>query len=286
MVIKNGIIDAPVDNRDYLAKVVLFSDAHVGYDTWGDYSIMKNVFNEFNKTGADFCISLGDNVDSGYSSKAELMAEQLAIYNDCLKILKKPVFKMKGNHDVDVEGFTEFGTITFNGIKFICIFPKYIGMQVPEGVNKTVESRGMLTQKDIDWIENELKNCEGYVPIILSHYCIHLPSQEQGSSFGWNICDVVSADTTPPTLNGGTFDGHRDELIELCRTYNVPLFLNGHDHAARLQNGKVDDLDMVNVQIGALGGNYTVLTVYSDRFEFEQFSTSDYTKITDLTLNY
>lgn len=279
MVIKHGQIDKPMDNRNYMLKVALISDIHVGYDSWGNYDKLDNIFKHISDSDVDFVISLGDEVDSGYSSTPELMAEQLAQLNASLQYLNKPLFKMKGNHDSGVGGFTEFGTVICNGVKFICIYPKYIGV-TPDSLDGTseVSSRGELTTNDIAWIENELKNCGSNMPIIVSHYPIHARQRETGATFIWNICDTVT------DLQGNTRDGHRDDLLTLCSQYNVPLFLNGHEHRGGFDHGTVDNLAMENVQIGTLTSRYAELTISKSGYVFVEYDTTNFTQTATLNL--
>lgn len=273
MITKKGNIELST-HEGYIAKIGIMSDVHVGYDSWGDYSKLKKVINTLNSKGLDFSMILGDCLDSGYSHTPELRDEQLAIFNECMKGLTHPLFKMRGNHDSGMSQFTDFGTITFNKFKFICIFPKYLVTNPPAGEASQYWGLGMLTETDIEWISNELKNSEGYIPIIFSHYCIHEYSSATGKNFTWPICDVISSTTTPSSLDGKTYDGHRRDLIALCRQYNVPLFVNGHEHRGNLINDTVDDLPMVNLQIGFTPREYVVLTVYNDRLFFEEFSSA------------
>ncbi|MDE6148948.1 MAG: metallophosphoesterase, partial [Ruminococcus sp.] len=235
MIIKKGKIDSTLP-RDYIARIGLFSDVHVGYTSWGDYSKLTNVINGMNAKKPDFCVILGDCIDSGYERTPELMAEQKEILNTHLTRLKSPCFKMRGNHDSDVSSFTDFGVITFNGLRFVCIFPKYVQMED----TSTFDSRGRLTEDDIEWISEKLKEGDGYTNVILSHYCI---VEDDPTNFKWPICDTVT------NYNGVVIDGHRDELMELLSRYGVDLFINGHEHKDGLINKKVDDTDMTDVQI-------------------------------------
>ena len=265
MFIKKGKITVPTHDN-YIAKIGIMSDIHVGYTSWGDYTKLDNVINKLNNANVDFNVILGDCVDSGYTWTPELLEEQVTILNNHIKKLKTPIFKMKGNHDSGVSEFTEFGSITFNGIfKLICIYPKWVGMT-------DESSRGRLDENEITWIENQLIDAEteGLIPIVLSHYCVH----EIDSNFKWCICDVVSANTNPATQNGQTYDGHRDDLVSLLDQYNVPLFINGHEHRPHLINDTVDNIDTVNLQIGTTTQVYVILTVYSDKFVFIEYDSA------------
>lgn len=279
MVIKHGQIDKPMDNRNYKLKVALISDIHVGYDSWGNYDKLNNIFKHISNSDVDFVISMGDELDSGYARTPELMAEQLAQLNTSLQYLDKPLFKVKGNHDDSVNTFTEFGTIICNGVKFICIWPKYIGMTADEiDGSSQYSSRGELTTDDIAWIESELESCGSNIPIIISHYAVHTRQKVSGKTFIWPICDTVT------DMNGNTHDGHRDELLALCSTYSVPLFLNGHEHRSGLIHDTVDDLDMENVQIASLTSHYVEMTVYDTGFQLKEMNTTDFTQTATLTL--
>ena len=263
MLIKKGKITAP-GHDNYIAKIGIMSDIHVGYDSWGDYTKLKNVVNGINNNRVDFCVILGDCVDSGYRWTPELKEEQVGILNEHMAKLKSPLFRMKGNHDADVNEFTEFGSIIFSGIfKLICIYPKWVGMS-DDG------SRGRLSEEEIDWIEEQLQDAQdnNLIPIVLSHYAVHTVD----TNFKWPICDVVSAQTDPSTTSGETYDGHRDDLVALLDEYNVPLFINGHEHRRNLVNDTVDDIDTVNVQIGSTTAVYVIMTVYEDKVVFVEYN--------------
>ncbi len=272
MIIKKGKIESTLP-RDYIAKIGLFADIHVGYSSWGDYSKLDKIMNNMNKKQPDFCVVLGDCINSGYSHTPELMQEQKEILNTYLKKLKAPCFKMRGNHDVDVTSFTDFGVITFNGLRFICIFPKYVQME--DTSTGSYNSRGRLTEEDITWISETLSECNEYTNIMLSHYCI---VADDLANFKWPICDTVT------NYSGVVMDGHRDELMELLGQYGVDLFINGHEHKDGLINKKVDDTDMTDVQISSTLKRYAVLTIYEDRYEFTEYDSTTDEQKSELTI--
>lgn len=273
MIIKKGKIESTLP-RDYIAKIGLFADIHVGYSSWGDYSKLDKIMNNMNKKQPDFCVVLGDCIDSGYSRTPELMQEQKEILNTYLKKLKAPCFKMRGNHDVDVTSFTDFGVITFNGFRFICIFPKYVKR---ENVKNKYDNRGRLTEDDIRWISEALANSGDYTNIILSHYCIVVDDPD---NFKYPICESIAN----PNGNGDVIKGYRGELMELLGRYGVDLFINGHEHKDGLINKKVDDTDMTDVQISTTTKRYAVLTIYEDRYEFTEYDSTTDEQTSELTI--
>ncbi len=276
MIIKNGKIDSPV-SRDYIARIGLFADVHVGYSSWGDYYALNTVISNMNRKHPDFCFIIGDCIDSGYSNTQTLMKEQLTILNQCFSKLKSPLFRIKGNHDADVSSFTEFGTVTFNGIRFVCIYPKYVGTAVPEGQTAEHWGRGLLTDDDIAWIKTELEAGEGYKNVILSHYC--LVDYSQDNRFIWSI-----GDTMTNIYNGEAVDGHRDDLIALLNAHDVDVFINGHEHKNGLVNAVVDGTSITNVQIPSTTSRYAVLTVYDDRYEFVEYDSATDEQTATLTV--
>lgn len=252
MIIKKGTIDSQLP-RDYVARIGLLADIHIGYDVWGDYSALQTIVENMNKKKPDFCFALGDSLDSGYNHTATLKAEQLAIFNEKFSKLRSPLFRLKGNHDADVDEFTEFGVVTFNGLRFICIFPKYSS------------NGGVLTEGDISWIDNALAEGDGYRNIILCHYAV---APKAGAN--WGVSD----------------EGLRDDLVALTTQYGVDLFLNGHEHQNGLANEKVDGTNMIDVQIPSAVTRYAVLTIYNDRYELVEYSCATDEQTATLTIPF
>jgi predicted phosphodiesterase len=279
MIIKKGQFEAPF-SREYVAKVALLADTHIGYDSWGDYSALTDLINNINKQNVDMCFILGDCIDSGYKNTPDLMTEQLNILDNHFKMLKVPLFKLKGNHCADVPHFTEFGVVTINDVRFICIFPKYVGTYAPEGANQEYFSKGLLTLEDVEWIDTALADGEGYKNVILSHYA--LEKYENNSSFKWGICDI----TKNIYYNDVEVDGHRDELVAVLNKYDIDLWLNGHEHTAGLINTVVKDTNNItDVHIGSSsGGAYVILTIYNDRYELKEYNKNNEITAT-LTVN-
>lgn len=273
MIIKNGHFDKPF-SRDYISKVGLFADVHIGYTSWGDYSKLTGIVNKMNELAPDFCFILGDCVDSGYSSTPELMAEQLGILDNHFSKLNSPIIRMKGNHDNAVDRFTDFGVVTFNGQRFVIIYPKYVGM--PSTPKFEYNSRGKLSEEEITKISEMLADGEGYNNIILSHYSV---IGNDLDNFSFPICDTVI------DISGNVVDGHRDDLVALCTQNKVDLFINGHEHRKGLPNAKADDGIMTDVQIGTTGVSFALLTIYNDRYLFEEYDSITLTKINELTIN-
>lgn len=269
-IIKHGKINIPT-GREYVAKIGLLTDIHIGiegYYSWGDYSQLDSIIEQVNAQGFDFVVTLGDSIDSGYNRTPEAKASQLEILNEKLSAITVPVFRMRGNHDVHVDQFTTFGTITFGDYSIVCIFPKYVDMNPPTGQTE-LWSNGQLTSDDISWINDALDATAGTERIMLSHYC--LKDYEDGH-FKFPICGVVDSTTNPSTKSGETVNGHRDELIDLLTENDVKLFVSGHEHIHGLTHGYVDDTDIMNVQASAvvLKSWYNSITIYADRFEVKE----------------
>lgn len=257
MIISNGRISKDTTHA-YKTKVALLADMHIGYASWGDYASIETMYRNINKKQADFCLMLGDQIDSGYKGNA-LMEEQSEIFYDKVKGLACPKFVMQGNHDTGMDEFTRLGVVEHNGVRFICFDAKYRGLPAAEG---EYNSTGEVSEKTLEFIGNELEKGDGKINILCCHYSI-----AGTDGFIWSLGDAQQ------DADGVAFDGHRDDIISLCSQYGVRLYLNGHEHKKNLIRAVVDGTDMTNVQIGTATQVYVILTVYEDKFLLEEYDT-------------
>lgn len=270
MIIKKGKFDRPLP-REYLTKVGIISDTHIGYESWGDYSSLDTAYDLMNTHEVDLYLMLGDIIDSGYDSTPTLRDAQRDIYFEKNALLNAPVFTIRGNHDANIDEFTQRGVVQIGDVRFIALWANYVSMTPPDG--NDYWSTGKFSQETLEYLEEELIKGDGKTNIILCHYSI-----ADTDDFVWSVRDLQT------DVNGDEFDGLADDVIALCNTYGAKLYLNGHEHHPGLVSGVINGL--TDMHIGSGRSVFVILTVYTDnRYVFEEYSSDDGSLLNTVELN-
>lgn len=227
-----------------LARFGVMSDSHVGIRyNWKNYDWLHNVFANFEAIHAqdplDFIVSLGDNIDDGYTNT---YAADYATYLEEIKQLDIcdpvnpidgraegmiPHYELCGNHDPIGEQFESAGSIRFlknklwytenekgEKVAHIAYFTDYGGYPLYDykysGSYQSYYSYGKVNDRMVKFVEDSIiaANEEGAKHIILYNH--------------WGISQQVGSPMLPETGLG--------KIAEVCERYGVKLYFNGHEH--------------------------------------------------------
>lgn len=259
-----------------ISKFTVLSDSHIGKRYgWSDYSWLYGIFENLekihNKAPLDFVLQLGDNIDDGYAASYE------PDYNVYLKEIKRltlcdaenptegrantkiPHYEMWGNHDTSPDTrflkqhlwFTE----NINGEKtaFISFFAKYGGYPAVKDLGISYKSYGILTDETVDFVEEAIlkANEQGAKHIVL---CSH---------FG--ISQDLEAPILPETGLG--------KIENICKKYNIKLFLSGHEHNKDYTLRRYNDL--YNYDAAMTCDKYSVFEIYEKYAKVTVYNTVD-----------
>lgn len=210
---KNGMISRT--NTGSIAKFALLADLHYT-DSEAFYTrIYKKISDSY---GVDFCLMLGDVIDSGYYHKPTQYQQQMTQFRNSIKYLGCPNYPFNGNHDDDVKEFAHHGVVDYGIIRFVYLWADYDGTS--EG--------GKVRPSELTWLENQLSQSIAKINIIMCHYSISTDS-------GFNY--QLDADS-------------RTAITALANEYNVLLYLNGHEHDHSVSVGTAGTMTDVNLPNG------------------------------------
>lgn len=213
-VCKDGMIGKNIENAD--VKFGLLADLHY-IDNENFYKrIYGKLSNEYH---VDFCMMLGDVIDSGYYYQPDLCASQLAQLKNSLQYLLCPNFPFCGNHDDDVSAFAHHGVVDYGNIRFVYFWADY---------DSTSEG-GLVKASELTWLEQQLASSTARINIIMCHYAVSTTS-----GFNWYIADA----------------DQRQAIADLADEYGVLLYLNGHEHDHSISVGTVGDMTDINLPNG------------------------------------
>ena len=102
---------------------------------------------------------------------------------------------------------------------------------------------GGLHNRDINWLEGALSNCDSQQKIVLMHHPAVSRRNENGE-----MIDVIAR--------------NRETLVELCETHNVDLVLTGHTHHAVIYDAAENCTKYENLPLNC--SQYPTLYVQSD----------------------
>jgi 3',5'-cyclic AMP phosphodiesterase CpdA len=234
------------------------SDTHVGNT---DSGIITNAqyaaaFSKMDDADdADFLMLTGDTLNDGYTGNP-LLATQLASYKKLSSVFTKPLYNLRGNHDIGVEEFPKHYVIEKNGVRIIYFWAEFV--IVSEGV-----STGDVTAEELAWIESELQKPATH-KILACHFSI---VTNDATNFIWPITD----------------DHGRLQVLALAEEYGVKVYMNGHEHMPSLPIGTAGVLtDIQSASIcSATQGAFNVCTVYTDKIVIDAYrDISPFTYIT------
>ena len=249
---KNGMIGR-VDESN-IAKFAILADLHYN----GSEAFYKRIYNVIKEKEVDFCIMLGDIIDSGYYSSASLYATQIGQYKNSIKVINCPNFPFSGNHDDDVREFARHGVIDFGNIRIIYFWADYMTTAENPGGHT-----GDVKDSELTWLETQLQESTAVYNILACHYPI---STDEGFTTYF-----VDADTV-------------DTIEELAETYNVKLYLNGHQHDHNVSTGTAGEMTDINLPNG--GYAYGIATIDTTGvFTLVIYSSTDDTVLKTITVN-
>lgn len=225
-------------------------------------------FNQNKKIG--FVVGLGDLIDRNLASFDSV--------NQILNTSKKEIFHVAGNHDFEVEkadfdkvgeklGFQEsYYSFSKKGWKFIFLngneitynsndpgivkqAEKLVNRLVLEKKPNAAKWNGGMSETQISWLENELKNAEkNRLKVIL--FC-HYPLLPLEAHSLWNS----------------------EQVLPVLEKYNcVKVWINGHNHAGNyaLQNG-IHFINLKGMVDTENENAYSIISLSGDNIEIEGF---------------
>ena len=264
------------DLGEICCRFAVLSDAHIGRRYgWKDYNWLYGIFENLekihNKTRLDFVLQLGDNIDDGYA------ASYKADYDVYLEEVKKlticdgvnpingrmkgkiPHYEMWGNHDTSPDTrflkqhlwFTE----NKNGEKtgFISFFAKYGGYPAVKDLGVSYKSYGILTDETVSFVEKSIikaKEQSAKHIVLCSHF---------------GISQDLEAPILPETGLG--------KIENLCKKYNIKLFLSGHEHNKDYALRKYNDL--YNYDAAMTRDKYAIFEIYQNFAKITVYNTID-----------
>lgn len=224
-VCKNGLLSRT--DTDTIAKFALLADLHYTNDEAFYTRIYKKISDSHN---VDFCLMLGDVIDSGYYHKPTLYQQQMTQFKNSIKYLGCPNYPFCGNHDDDVNEFAHHGVIDYGIARFIYFWADYDG--VSEG--------GKVKASELTWLGQQLSESTAKINILMCHYAV---STDTG--FGYQL----DADS-------------RTAVNALASTYDILLYLNGHEHDHNVSVGTAGDMTDINLPNGKYA--YCICTIDSN----------------------
>jgi len=247
----------------------LFGDLHIGYGysfvdynarLWKDWEDYVEVsLKRASDKAPDFGIALGDQLSSINNSLYNRDGVGLIERNDWYNRIRPfnyPLFNVFGNHDDALPDFTHKGVIEINNIRFI-VFHMDI-------VYATPFCTFNISDDEFGWLENAVKDSynKGFTTVLVSHYPI--------------IGDSWEGSVAPENYIGHLLvNNHGQDLIDLCKTYNVRLHIHGHVHPTGLPYIIMEDngvpFDMTEVEIGLGARAYVILEIKNDGFHFTEY---------------
>jgi len=259
-----------------LTHFAVLSDSHIGRRYgWENYNWLYGVYNHLEKihkkAPLDFVLELGDNIDDGYATSYK------ADYDVYLKEIKKlticdaenpiegmvigkiPHYELRGNHDTspDTRFLKQHLWFAENGIgektAFIAFFTKYGGYPAVKDLGVSYKSYGIITDDMVEFVEKSIikaKENKARHIVLCSH-------------FG------VSQDLEAPILP----ESGLGKIENLCKKYNIKLFLSGHEHNKEYTLRKYNDL--YNYDASMTRDKYSVFEMYQKYAKVTIYNTSD-----------
>jgi len=208
------------------------TDEHMGDEAWGagEFDAMVAQINTYD---IDFVLSTGDQIETT-GDQTETDA-----YNAAMANLNVPIFNLRGNHDGSQ--FTEHFVIDRKGIRIIAFYALWQAVAPPQ--NNT----GIVSEAELAWIESKLQTAGDRRCILAGHYPLT-----------YDVWGHINTDT------GGT------ELLALCNTYDVKMYLSGHAHYNTMRYKIGDDTVEVNGS-SAVGVSFKIVEVSTDRYIIKEY---------------
>ena len=275
--IEKGKYTRKYEQFNYITRIALFGDPHIGYGysfipsgyawkDWEDY-VELSLKRASNKV-PDFGIPLGDQLSSVdnflYSNGGRGIIERSDWYNR-IRQFNYPLLSIFGNHDDAIPDFIHKGVIEIANIRFIVFHMNIIYTSPLSTYN--------ISDEEFAWLENAVKDShnKGFATILVSHYPIIYDSGESSvpAEYMGNLA----------VLN------HGQDLLNLCQTYDVRLHIHGHSHPTglphRIMTNNGVPFDMTTVEIGLCARAYVILEIRNDGFHFTEYPLTRQTESTE-----
>lgn len=254
----------------------------------------------------DFALFGGDQINTGYSSHPQELADEMANYRrtleqldvhartkgdtvdfdfaaapwDCTQNMPKGaaphhvdpqppasrVIAIQGNHDTGVDEFYRECAFTAGDVRFITFFASYVGLTPPPG--KKFHSTAKISDAALAFVESEMRKAAANPDIRHIVLCSHWAIAPAGKDFVHPIVDACPENK---------MSDNRRKLIALAEKYGCDLFVNGHEHNGGYPVGKAGPMSDVNC--GTLTGDpqkgqgaFAIVEIHSDKAVFNVYS--------------
>lgn len=254
----------------------------------------------------DFALFGGDQINTGYSSHPQELADEMDNYRrtleeldvhaktkgdvkdfdfaaaswDCRQNMPKGagphhvdphppasrVVAIQGNHDTGVDEFYRECAFTAGDVRFITFFASYVGLPPPPG--KKFHSTAQISDAAIAFIEAEMAKAAADPKIRHIVLCSHWAVAPAGKDFVHPIIDACKENK---------MSDNRRKLLALAEKYGCDLFINGHEHNGRYPVGKAGPMSDINC--GTLTGDpasgqgaFAIVEIHPDKAVFNVYS--------------
>lgn len=191
----------------------------------------RKAIDMINSLKPDFVITGGDQIMDALAQRHSRADSLYNLYRETVQGLKMPVYNTMGNHEIygiykrsgADRGHPDYGEKMFEnrfGKSYYSFDHKGWKFMVLNSVEDTGEDRyiGLIDQKQIEWIKEELKKTDPKTPIVLS---THIPLM--------TIYTQRYEGTTVANRPGLVVTNGK-EVVDLFKGYNLKLVLQGHLH--------------------------------------------------------
>ena len=223
----------------------------------------------------DFALFGGDQINTGYDTLPQDMADEKANYFrtlealdvhartkgrtasldfvaepwECRQNLKRGqrpyavaprpppsrVIAIQGNHDTGVAEFYRDCAFTAGDVRFVMFFASYVGLPPPPG--KLFHSTAKIADGTLAFLEREMKAASENPKIRHVVLCSHWAIAPAGKDFVHPIIDACKENK---------MNDNRRKLLALAEKYGCDLFINGHEHNGRYPVGRAGAVADIN----------------------------------------
>ena len=282
------------------------------YTMWkpGNHAAIVRTYRFINEDPAcrdiDFALFGGDQINTGYSSHPQELADEMVNYRrtleqldihtatkgrtrdldftaaswDCTQNMPRGeaphhvdplppssrVIAIQGNHDTGVDEFYRECAFSAGDVRFITFFASYVGLPPPPG--KKFHSTAKISDDAIAFIEREMEKAAANPKIRHIVLCSHWAVAPAGKDFVHPIVDACKENR---------MSDNRRKLLALAEKYGCDLFINGHEHNGRYPVAKVGSLHDINC--GSLTadpqkelGAFSIVEIHPDKAVFNVYS--------------
>ena len=282
------------------------------YTMWkpGNHAAIVQTYRFINEDPAcrdiDFALFGGDQINTGYSSHPQELADEMVNYRraleqldvhartkgdtadldfaaaswDCRENMPRGaaphhvdpvpppsrVVAIQGNHDTGVDEFYRECAFTAGDVRFITFFASYVGLTPPPG--KKFHSTAKISDDALAFIEREMQKAGADPKIRHIVLCSHWAVAPAGKDFVHPIIDACKENK---------MNDNRRKLLDLAEKYGCDLFINGHEHNGRYPVGKAGPMNDINCgsltgEPNAGHGAFAIVEIHPDKAVFNVYS--------------